>query len=255
MRIVITGAAGEIGMEMVEELSHDHELCLIDRVPVPGRRSVIADLAQVGVDKSWRSWLKRKPSQWEGLFAGADVILHLAAQARNHGAWSQILPDNIQATWNVIRAADQHKVKRIVFASSNWAVKILERELAPNCYLPDGPKVGSDAPPRPYNPYGVSKAFGEITGRMFVDAQRLASFIAVRIGHYSSITPQSEEQRQLWIGKQDLRVLLRRCVEAEVGGFHIVYGVSAQPIAPYDLSYTRQLLAWDPQQTLVTAQE
>jgi nucleoside-diphosphate-sugar epimerase len=34
MRVIITGAAGEIGRQTVEELSDGHELCLMDRRPV-----------------------------------------------------------------------------------------------------------------------------------------------------------------------------------------------------------------------------
>lgn len=250
MRVIITGAAGKIGKEMVEELSSCHELCLIDRVPVPERHSTVANLARTSATKSWRSWFKFKSPRWEDLFAGADVVLHLAADVRNYVSWQQVLPDNVQVTWNVIEAAVQHRVNRVVFASSNWVVKSLELALAPNCYLPDGPKISSDAPPRPLAPYGVSKAFGEITGRMFVDDHRLVSFIAVRIGSYHSAVPQTEGDRRLWIGPQDLRSLLRRCIEIELKGFHVVYGVSAQPTAPYDLSYTRQLLSWEPQQQL-----
>ena len=45
-----------------------------------------------------------------------------------------------------------------------------------------------------------------------------------------------ERLRAIWIGVQDLRSLLRRCVESSSEGFHVVYGVSGQPTAPYDLS-------------------
>jgi nucleoside-diphosphate-sugar epimerase len=44
MRVIITGAAGEIGGQIVEELSDSHDLCLIDGRPVSGRMSMIADL-------------------------------------------------------------------------------------------------------------------------------------------------------------------------------------------------------------------
>jgi len=39
MAVIITGAAGQIGSQIVEELSNLHELCLIDRIPVPGHTS------------------------------------------------------------------------------------------------------------------------------------------------------------------------------------------------------------------------
>src|SRR5262249_1977136 len=137
---------------------------------------------------------------------------------------------------------------RVVFASSNWAVKALERQLAPACYAPDGPKIGSDILPCPLLPYGISKGLGELMGSMFVERQELGSFIAVRIGSYHPEPPKNADLR-LWLGPRDLRSLLRRCVEVETHGFHIVYGVSAQPMTPYDLSYTTRLLSWKPKQT------
>ena len=83
---------------------------------------------------------------------------------------------------------------------------------------------------------------------MFVEQQELASFIAVRIGSFHLRAPKNKDLR-LWIGPRDLCSLMRRCVEVKAKGFHIVYGVSAQPMTPYDLSYTTRLLSWKPEQT------
>jgi nucleoside-diphosphate-sugar epimerase len=247
MRVVITGAAGRIGTQIVEELSPSHELRLIDLRPMERRRSIIADLSRHPVRNGWRKWFR--PKSWSDAFEGADVVVHLAANIQSLAPWEKVLPDNIQATWNVITAAAKHRVPRVVFASSNWAVKALERKLAPDCYLPNGAKIGSDAPPSPITAYGLSKAFGEQAGRMFVDEKKLQSFVAVRIGYYDpNPPPRDDELRSRWIGADDIRSLFRRCVEAEFAGFHVVYGVSAQPTVPYDLLHTRRLLSWAPQQ-------
>jgi hypothetical protein len=69
------------------------------------------------------------------------------------------------------------------------------------------------------------------------------------IGAYRVTPPNDEEGCRLWIG-DDLRALFRRCVEGGCAGFPVVYGVSAQLIAPYDLSYTRRLLSREPRQLL-----
>jgi nucleoside-diphosphate-sugar epimerase len=184
---------------------------------------------------------------WMEGFKNADVVVHLALDQRPAVTEYQLFLNNIHITVNVIETAALNRVSRIVFASSNWAVKATEHEMAPSCYVPDGPKIGSDAPPRPFTSYGVGKAFGEISGRMAVDKGQLSSFVAVRIGSFLTACPQ-DERRHRWVGTQDIRNLLRRCVEAEFSGFHVVYGVSAQPSAPYDLSHTRKLLCWQPQQ-------
>jgi len=249
MRVVVTGAAGQIGTQMAEELSEAHELILIDRMSMPGKKSVVADLA-ANPSNSERTWWSfwRKP--WSSFFDGADVIVHLAGDVRNYAPWEHVLRDNIQVTWNVIEAAAKYRVPRVVFASSNWAVKSLERSLAPACYQPDGHKIGSADAPQPLSPYGISKALGELAGRMFVDQRLLRSFVAVRIGAYGLEPNKSDERlRAIWIGVQDLRSLLRRCVESSLEGFHVVYGVSDQPSAPYDLSYTCKCLSWQPRET------
>ena len=249
MRVIITGAAGQIGTQIIDELSETHELCLIDRSPVSSHKSMITDLSNGHSRTHWKFWLE--PTQhlrWMEAFKNADVVVHLAADQRDTVPEQQLLFNNIQVNLNVIEAAVRHRVPRIVFASSNWAVKAWEREVAPSCYMPDGPKINSDAPPSPITSYGTSKALGEISGRMAVDQGRLGSFVAVRIGSYETAPPEDEERRHRWIGVQDIRGLLRRCVEAEFKGFHVVYGVSAQPTAPYDISHTRDLLCWHPQQ-------
>ncbi|MGH7825139.1 MAG: NAD-dependent epimerase/dehydratase family protein [Candidatus Binatia bacterium] len=249
MKVIITGAAGGIGTQIVDELSAAHELYLIDRVKVPGRKTLVHDLSQARAWGSRLEWRWFNTSEFMRAFSGADVILHLAAESLPEAPWKRILRDNIQATQYVLETAAKHRVKRVVFASSNWAVKALERELAPACYLPGGPKLASDVSTRPLTDYGVSKALGEITGRMYVDQKRLESFVAVRIGHFSPKPLTGGPSRDLWIGAGDLRSLLCRCVEAAFKGFHVVYGVSAQPTAPYDLSHTRALLQWEPHET------
>lgn len=248
MRVTITGAAGAIGRQIVEELFDSHELCLIDLVPLSGYKSIIADLAKYPHWICLRPWRRLKIPQWEEAFEDADVILHLANDPRVNSSGKSVLGNNIQMTWNVLQAAVRHRVPRVVYASSNWVVKAKELELAPACYKPNGPKIGSDVLPRPVTAYGITKAFGETAGRTLVDEGQLESFVAVRIGAYGKLPPLDIEVRNRWIGVHDTRSLLRRCVEVEFKGFHIVYGVSAQPTSPYDLSHTCSLLVWKPMQ-------
>ena len=249
MRVVITGAAGRIGALMVEELTAKHELLLIDRVAVPQRKSIVANLAATHAGAFGKAWWQFRSRSWMRSFEGADVVLHLAADVRHYAPWNSVLRNNIEATWNVIQVAANYQVPRVIFASSNWAVRGLEQALAPACYQPGGPKIGSADSPQPLGPYGNSKALGELAGRMFVDQGQLRLFIAVRIGAYAPEPNRSDERlRALWIGSRDIRDLLRRCVESTAEGFHVVYGVSAQPTAPYDLTYTGDFLSWKPRQ-------
>jgi NAD+ dependent glucose-6-phosphate dehydrogenase len=248
MRVVITGAAGQIGRQLVDELSRDHELCLIDRLLIKGRKSLLADLSRQSPRSHIGRLFSSKSRCWSDAFAGAQVVVHLAAEIRPTALWEEVLSNNIQGTWNVIQAAAEHGVRRVVFASSNWAVKALEQKLAPDCYGPEGPKMDSKTPPLPLTAYGLSKGFGELAGRMFVDAGKLESFVAIRIGNYDPTPSTDEIARARWLGIDDTRSLFRRCVEADIKGFHVIYGVSAQDTSPYDLSHTQQLLSWYPRQ-------
>ncbi len=246
MRVLITGAAGQIGREIVSELKQMHELRLIDRIPVSDSVSIVADLAETRRRNLLRPWSKSRPPRWMRAFEGVDVVLHLAADRSPKASWEKVLRDNINVTWNVCEAAVKHSVPRVVFASSNYAVKALELEQAPACYMPSGPKIDSACGPRPLTPYGISKAAGEAIGQALVAEGTLQSFVAVRIGFFSPTLPKDPPLRNLWISPDDIRSLLQRCIEAKFSRFHVVYGVSGQLTSPYNLSHTCNLLSWRP---------
>ncbi len=248
MNVLITGASGIIGREIVKDLSSRHKLRLLDCKPFPDRASIIADLTQYNNNTISSGYYNSKLKRWSDVFKEAGVVVHLAKSTTSNPTLQQTIHNDMQLTWNVFQAAIKHRIRRIVYASSNWVVKVLELELAPACYKSNGPKIGSDAYPRPKTYYGITKACGEITGRMMVEDKELDSFVAVRIGSYNPNPTKDERYRQLGITKNDLCSLFRSCVEAEFNGFHVVYGVSAQKKAPYDLSYTRRLLSWKPKE-------
>ena len=219
-RIVVTGAAGLIGRAMVQELAPHHELVLLDRRPVPGgkeQRTVRADLGREPWGHSWLPRSARRPPRWTRLFGGADAVLHLAANRSPRASWSSVLRNNIQPTWNVLDAARSHGVRRVVYASSFRAVS-------------------------PLTPYGLSKAWGELAGRMFVDTGGLETFIAVRIGTYAATEPTDAVEPSRWVLPGDLAWILRRCLEADLSGFHLIDGVTERPGSPFDHARTARLL-------------
>src|SRR5882724_4922253 len=109
MRVVITGAAGRIGNQLVDELSASHELLFMDRRPIIGRKSIIADLSQQPTTRGWRIWRDSKSSRWSDAFKGANAVVHLAATIEPSAPWEKVCPNNIQATWNVLEAAATHR--------------------------------------------------------------------------------------------------------------------------------------------------
>ncbi len=236
MHVVVTGAAGLVGREVVQALDVSHELWLVDCQPVPGRQALRADISKLPAADD--------PQGWPNAFAGADVVVHLAEDPRPQADWHRVLHNNIVGTWNVLWTAAGHGVRRIVYASSHWAVHLLQPESG-SALARDG-QIGTGVTPRPDTPYGAAKVAGETLGRMLVDTGKLQTFVAVRIGHYDPKPPDDDHYRHYGISRADIRELFRRCVEGKFTGFHVVYGASDVSAGPFDLSDTCRLLDWEP---------
>lgn len=236
MRVVVTGAAGVVGREVVAELARDHDLCLIDREPIVGRPALRANLCDDPAIGGTPEWAKA--------FSGADVIVHLAVDADCGSDWRHVLHSNIVMCWNVIWTAAEHHVPRVVYASSHWAVRLLEPESGSS--LATDRRIDAQVTPRPDTPYGAAKVCAEALGRMLVDIGKLQSFLAIRIGSYAPQPPDTEHYRQMGMTGADLRSLFRRSVEAEFTGFHVIYGSSNVQDGPFEMSETCRLLDWTP---------
>src|SRR5262245_3239384 len=118
MRVLITGAAGAIGREIAAELDTDHELYLVDKIPLSKQPSMLADLADCTKTSRWNRWWKTQRCRWRRAFEGMDVVVHLAGNRHVEASWEELLPNNVQATRNVIEMSAHHCVPRVIFASS-----------------------------------------------------------------------------------------------------------------------------------------
>lgn len=106
--------------------------------------------------------------------AGAHSVLHLAADpSPSADFYASLLDRNIKSTYNVLHAAHEAGVKRVVFASSVNAIG----------GYPLGRQVRAEDVAWPGNVYGASKAWGEaICGAIVAQSKGALSAIAVRIG-------------------------------------------------------------------------
>ena len=205
MRILITGAAGEIGTVLRAGLAGLYErVRLADVRPCsdlrPGEEDIVTDVTD--------------PEAVFTVASGMDCIVHLAGIPRE-GPWYRILPFNVAGSYNVFDAARRAGVKRVVFASSNHVTG----------YYRVGRPVDEHDPPRPDSRYGVSKVFGEAVGRLYADKHGL-SVACLRIGSFRA-RPQNARELRTWISHRDTVQLVRRCIEAPAFHFIVVYGVSA----------------------------
>ena len=169
MKLLITGASGLIGS------------FLRTRLGETGRYEISGVDARTVDDDSLTNFTLADCYDYDAIlpaFEGQDAVVHLAANAPVQTPWPDVLRNNIASTHNVYEAARQQGVKRVVFASSNHAVGNFEldepyRSIGLGDYsLIDNdpakiPQVDHTVPIRPDSDYGVSKAFGEATGRYY----------------------------------------------------------------------------------------
>jgi nucleoside-diphosphate-sugar epimerase len=146
---------------------------------------------------------------------GVDVIVHLGG-IPTEDTWEHIRDVNVQGTRQVLEAARQTGVRRVVLASSNHAVGMYPKEAAP---LPD------DLPARPDTYYGWSKAATEALGRLYADRYGI-EVIATRIGSCFD-EPANVRMLATWLSPDDAGRLFEACLTAERPGFTLVWGVSA----------------------------
>jgi UDP-glucose 4-epimerase len=159
MKIVVTGGAGFIGSHLVDKLAHDGwgEVVVLDNL-FRGKRE---HLSQHNSNKAvtFQQIDVRDADALRAPFAGADVVFHLAAQSNVMGAVTDIdysFNTNVGGTLNVLKVAQQAGVRRVVFTSSREVYGEAQR-------LP----VDENHPFNCKNPYGASKAAGEMYTRVF----------------------------------------------------------------------------------------
>jgi uronate dehydrogenase len=211
-RLLLTGAAGQLGQALREPLARQCErLRLSDIAPLP---------TPVGDKEEWLRCDLADSFTVMSLLDGVDAVVHLGGQSKE-ARWPTIQRSNIEGVYNLWEAARRVGVKRIVFASSNHAVGFHRRER----------KLDHESPVRPDSLYGVSKVFGESLARLYADKYDLQAF-CIRIG---SCFPEPTNRRMLstWLSYRDLAQLVTIGLNADLH-FEIVYGVSANPHSWWD---------------------
>lgn len=168
MRYLVTGGAGFIGSNTVDELvSRGHEVTVLDNLST----GKAANLAQVSSKIRFFQTSITDISAVREACRGADRVIHLAAQTSVPRSVKDPLETNlvnVTGTLNVLLAARDEGVKRVVFASS-CAV------YGQTAVFP----IREDAPLAPVSPYGISKQVGEAYGRVCQDLYGL-EFVALR---------------------------------------------------------------------------
>ena len=150
MKILITGASGQIGSYVLERFVDRCDVIGIDLKPCPIKD--LKDLVQGDL---------RNYEFVREIVRDIDAVIHLAAQVSVENSWNDPVYDaenNIIATINLLKVCSEHGVDRFVYISSA-AVYGNPR------YVP----IDEEHPKNPISPYGVSKLAGEYYCRVFSD--------------------------------------------------------------------------------------
>jgi len=168
MRALITGGAGFIGGHIAEELAASgHDITVVDNF-VPyydlGIKDHNVEVARQTAREAGGSYELVEASitdekTVDELVADTDVIYHQAAQAGVRKSIEQpkkVNQFNVAGTINILEAARNHDIERVVVASSSSVYGKPQ-------YLP----YDEDHPTTPVSPYGVSKLATEQYARVY----------------------------------------------------------------------------------------
>ncbi len=166
-KVLVTGGAGFIGSHMVERLLRDgRDVRVLDNFATGHRANL-----EVGGDVDLIEGDIQSYERVHNAVRGCEVVFHLAALPSVPRSIQDPLTStasNVTGTLNVLLAARDEGVRRVVFSSSS-SVYGPQREYPQR----------EDAPARPISPYGVSKLAAEGYCRAFTQVYGLET-VAVR---------------------------------------------------------------------------
>jgi nucleoside-diphosphate-sugar epimerase len=165
MRALVTGATGFLGGALARALA-------AEGVEVHALRRPTSDPGALGeVAVTWHEGDVTVPASLDGLFSGADLVVHAAGRLGQAGVPESAYRElNVEGTRNVMQAALASPSRpRVLQLSSTGVLGPTGLEPAPE-----------EAPVRPTNPYERSKAQGEAVALEF--ASRGLPVIVARPG-------------------------------------------------------------------------
>ena len=226
LRVLLTGAGGRIGPSILPRFRERYQLRLLDRQPIPGGEpTILSDLSD--------------PEILDDAMEGIDVVVHLAATSDEAPFIENLVPNNVVGLYNVLEAAKNRRVRRVVFASTVQAVG----------FHPAGKTIFGSDNPRPVTLYGCTKALGETMGRFFHDKYGM-EFVALRIGWF--LAPDAPQLRRyqgardVWLSPRDAAGILAAAVEKPSVGYAVINATSKTQFERLSRSELKDVLGYEP---------
>lgn len=208
MRYLVTGGAGFIGSNIVDDLvRRGHSVTVLDDFSSGREENLSLSAAKIRLIRGDVCDLEAAREACEG----ADYVLHLAARTSVPRSVKDPIETNhvnIDGTLNILVAARDARVRRVIYAASSAAY-------GETAALP---KVETMVPD-PISPYGVTKLVGEMYAQVFGRAYGLEN---VSIRYFNVFGPRQDPSSQ-YSG-----VLSRFILAVLEGSAPIVYGDGEQ---------------------------
>jgi UDP-glucose 4-epimerase len=151
-KTAIVGGAGRLGRYIVDELRHIRDLVVLDRnVSAATAHAQTADITVLDD-------LRRG-------FNGVDELIHVAGIDGHVQTPQEVFFEtNVMGTWNVLQAAVEHSIRKVIVTSSISATGF---NVGPPFRMPDYFPIDEEHPLFPVDAYGLSKQTNEVTAASF----------------------------------------------------------------------------------------
>ena len=182
MRYLVTGGAGFIGSNIVDELvRRGQDVVVLDDLSSAKEENLAAVRSKIDL----RIGSITDLAAVQSACVGADYVIHLAARTSVPRSIVNPLETNyvnVDGTLNVLVAARDAKIRRFVLSASSSAYG----------ETPTLPKTESMAP-APISPYGVTKLAGELYAQVFGRAYGLEN---ISLRYFNVFGPRQEPTSQ-----------------------------------------------------------
>src|SRR6476620_96833 len=237
-KVLVTGAAGNIGSYFAEHSQEKYDLRLMIRGD--------EDAKAIDAIRRFGEVIEADVTKLDDMqraCPGIDTIVHMAANPSPSATWDSVRDVNIPGTYNTFAAAKMRGCRRVIYASSIHAVS----------GYPSDYQVHTSDPVNPGDLYGVSKCFGEALARYMAEQEGLSA-ICLRIGAFQPLEAAQDEgsigMLDAWVSRRDLNQLIEKCIDVEQLKFAIFHGLSDNRFKRLDISDARELVGYAPQDDL-----
>ena len=189
MKALVTGGLGFIGSHIVDRLINDgHEVVVIDNESRSSKKFYYNPHAEY----AWYDVADYR--HIEPLFKGVDYVFHLAAETQIQTTINS--PDvcvrtNVAGTCNVLQAAKENNVKRVVFSTTSAIYGEKDAISTSTGIIDLGRNEQEDIFPNCLNPYSLSKSFGEDLCTMYLNLYGLETVMLRYFNVYGDRQPST----------------------------------------------------------------